>query len=423
MESTAPRPLKVTIVGAGIGGLAAAAAMRKSGHIVELFESSTEKKEVGAGIGVQVNALRVLEHLGVDRANLRGVSYDGITNFDSITGEGRSQRWLLPDMDQNRSILCLRSDVHDELLRVACGEGPGTPATLYLGRKVVNCDPKKGSITLESGQVVLADLVIGADGIHSTIRARVLGHPEPAVPSGLSCFRALIPANKLEDLPESDSEWLTDGLSGLRGIVLKDRDFGMIGMYFCANKTLINLAALYQDAEPYDASAVWSSTTTRTQMLETFPTIHPKFKTILSLPDDPVLKWRLGTLPVLPTWINGRAMLMGDAAHATLPTLGQGAALAIEEAGALGILFPAGTRREDVESRLEMFERVRKPRGDFINREAIAQAAEKEKRGLYFRSQEAQAYFVTHDAIKEAQEYLERQCEIDDSKQCFSDAM
>ncbi|KAK7006177.1 FAD/NAD(P)-binding domain-containing protein [Favolaschia claudopus] len=398
-----PRPLQVSIVGAGIGGLATAIALRRSGHLVQVFEASEKKTEIGAGIGVPVNALRVLEHLGVRRENLKGVSYDGITAFDATTGEGVPRRWLLPEMDQGRSLLCHRKDVHDELMRLAVGEGEGPIVQLHLGHKVIDCNPDEGTLTLKSGEVAHADLIIGADGLHSTIRTSVLGREITAPPSGFSCFRTLIDSSKLKDV---DGAWITDGLSGTKGITCGSADFRLVGAYLCRNGSLVNIAAVYTD--PHQDDKEWSPIATREEFLETYHDLHPKFLSVFGLAESPILKWQLRVLPVLDTWIRGRVALLGDSASASLPTLGQGAAVAIEEAVALGCLFPLGTRTEDIPSRLEAYQTLRKPRGDYVNREALEQATVPSKRALYLRSREVQDYLLSHDAIKEAQEYFEK---------------
>jgi salicylate hydroxylase len=227
-----------------------------------------------------------------------------------------------------------------------------------------------------------------------------LGHVQTAPPSGLSCFRSLIEASKLRDI--DDAEWLTGGLSGMRGLPIKGEDFRMLAMYTCRTGSLVNLVALYADPHQDDpgqgifkqsspqftepsSNSDWSAVGTREELLQRFHDIHPKFLALLALADNPILRWQLRVLPLLDTWIRGRAALLGDAAHATLPTLGQGAALAVEEAGALGCLLPRGTRREDVPRRLEAYQTLRKPRGDYVNREALDQTTEPSKRGLYFR--------------------------------------
>jgi salicylate hydroxylase len=187
----------------------------------------------------------------------------------------------------------------------------------------------------------------------------------------------------------------------MRGVLFQEGNYRIIVMYPCRSGSLINLVALYTDPHQDDPGQLifliiqwttinlpflaWSPVGTREELLQTFHDIHPRFLAFLSLADSPILKWQLRVLPVLDTWINGRVALLGDAAHATLPTLGQGAALAIEEAGALGCLLPLGTRREDVPSRLEAYQTLRKPRGDYVNRESLEQATVPSKRGLYLR--------------------------------------
>ncbi|KAJ7212863.1 hypothetical protein B0H12DRAFT_1156197 [Mycena haematopus] len=117
------------------------------------------------------------------------------------------------------------------------------------------------------------------------------------------------------------------------------------------------------------------------------------------------MKWQLKVTPILPTWIRGRTALLGDAAHATLPLLGQGLAMGVEDAATLGCLFPLGTTKEDVPARLEAYQALRKERADYVNTESVAQASLPEKRGTYVKSREMQALVIEHDAVKVAQEY------------------
>ncbi|KAJ7784217.1 hypothetical protein B0H16DRAFT_291717 [Mycena metata] len=113
-------------------------------------------------------------------------------------------------------------------------------------------------------------------------------------------------------------------------------------------------------------------------------------------------------LPLLPTWINGRAALLGDAAHATVPLLGQGAAMAVEGAGALGCLFPAGTTRDDVQVRLQAYQNLRKDRGEFVNINSVEQVSRIVNGGIHFaRSQEMQSYLLEYDVIEAARRCYE----------------
>ncbi|KAJ7168673.1 FAD/NAD(P)-binding domain-containing protein [Mycena filopes] len=401
-----PRPLNVAIVGAGLGGLAAAIALRRNGHRVRIFEASEAKSEIGAGITAQRNAVRVLEHLGYCQENVKPIHFDGAEIFNARTGVGRTATWLTPRAEGESDIFCHRSDLYNELKRLATGDvGDGPPAQLLLGHKVLACDPDAGIITLNNGETTEADLVIGADGIRSVVRDGILGEVVKAPASGWSCIRCVFDASTLDDIPELD--WLTVGVSGAR--VVTWTDGGPLRSFFiykCRSGALVNVVAYHED--PAQDEPTWTPTVTRAEILEKFEGFHPKFLRVFDLPtDSPILRWQLRAVPLLPTWIRGRAALLGDAAHGTLPLLGQGAAMAFEEAVALGCLLPPGTRKEDVPARLEGYQALRKERGEYVNVEAVEQAAVLEKRGSYFRSREMQALILEYDTVKVTQEYYE----------------
>ncbi|KAF8132198.1 hypothetical protein K438DRAFT_830770 [Mycena galopus ATCC 62051] len=400
---TSFEPLTISIVGAGVGGLTAAVALRRNGHNVQIFEAAEIKSEIGAALGVQTNSLRVLEPLGVSKDNLKGVPWRGSMVFGSGGGEGTTYPWLVPSMNQN-GLLCHQSDLYEELKRLATGEGEGPPVKLRLGTKVVACDVEEGTVTLDSGEVAPADFILGADGIHSVVRAHILGSIVAARDSGFSCFRVVLEASKLKSIPEL--EWFYTGVSGTRSVFSKEGPFRLLFMYPCRTGSLINVVAFYRDS-PDDAVVGLPSTATPEEFIAKFRDFDPKFLHILDLPiHSPIHRWTLRVLPHLPTWILGRAALLGDAAHATLPMLGQGAGMAVEEAAALGCLLPAGTRREDIPARLKAYQDLRKQRGDFVNAESVEQVS---KGYTFVRSKEIQSYILDYDAIKRAEEcYQER---------------
>ncbi|CAK5268147.1 unnamed protein product [Mycena citricolor] len=353
-STTTATPLRITIVGAGLGGLTAAVALRQIGHIVQVFERSENKTEVGAALGIQPNAMRVLKHLGVQVENFKGVF---------VTG------WLL---------MCHRTDIYDELKRVALDTTGGFPqVSMRFGCKVLSCSPEEGTVVLESGETVHADLVIGADGIQSLIRTNVLGYVQDATPTGIACCRSVFNATPT-DGSFSGLEWLSEGDPGVRSVAWRGLPFRMILCYPCRNGELVNSAHFYTETEEekQDVSQPASTPTmSPAQVRAKFADYHPKFHRLLDLPNHAgkIFRWRLRVLPAIPTWCKGRTALLGDAAHATLPFLAQGAAMAIEDAGVLACMLPLGTTREDVSARLAVWEDIRKPRADFVNKTTIEQ--------------------------------------------------
>ncbi|KAJ7678714.1 hypothetical protein B0H17DRAFT_874242, partial [Mycena rosella] len=357
--------LNISIVGAGIAGLTAAIVLRRNGYLVQVFEASEIKTEIGAALGVQPNVLRVLDHLGVSRTNLRGVPHTEVC-FSLVWGAGLHSVISYQELQEMASIYCMlsqgllchRNDLHNELKRLATGEGEGPPAKIHLGSRVLAGDAEEGTITLEGGKVVHADLILGADGVNSVIRTEILGGAVTAPSSGLSCFRTVFEAQTSE-IPEL--EWLTAEVSGTRSAIVKDGPFRMFLMYPCRNGSLINFIAFFTDSPGDEAG--WTPTGSREEIMEKFPDFHPKLLRVLDLPShSPIHKWKLKVLPLLPTWIRGQAALLGDSAHATMPFLAQGAGMAIEEAGTIGCLLPLGTRREDIPGRLEAYQDIRKYR-------------------------------------------------------------
>ncbi|KAF7335579.1 FAD/NAD(P)-binding domain-containing protein [Mycena venus] len=395
--------LNISIVGAGIGGLAAAITLRRNGHRVQIFESTEGLQDIGAAITVPLNFQRVMEHFGYSKENLKAVNWDGTISFNAVTGESHCGGWALPVLDVQPNILCHRGDFHSELVRLALGPGDGPLPILHLSSKVVHCDTEEGSLTLSNGQTIASDLVLGADGIASMMRTSILGGEVKSTSCGWSCYRSLIDRSKIEKVPEL--AWLHDGVSIACSVSCHGTGpFRWIFVYPCRDGTLFNVTAMFEDLHQDDKD--WQSHAPREEVHRTFAGFHPQFHALIALMNANVTKWKMRTVPTLPTWVHGRAALLGDAAHATMPTLGQGAAMAVEDAAALGVLLPPSTSRADVPARLIAYEALRKPRGEFVGRESVEQAQIEARFGEYYRSPEMQSFLLEYDAVKAAQDFF-----------------
>ncbi|KAJ7101323.1 FAD/NAD(P)-binding domain-containing protein [Mycena belliarum] len=391
-SESSTKPLKVAIVGGGIAGLTAAAALRLEGHEIHVFEASPTNTELGAAVSLSANALRALNHIGFDLKQLRGCDMLGsYVSLALLGGEGRFNAWYDPlNTFGHYGLLCHRSDLHEELKRLATAEDrPGRPATIHL---------KAGWFTTRTSSSAQTE------STHSAMRTSVLGYKQTAPPSGRAAFRCLLDLSKIDGCTEFD--WIHAGPAGIRGVRPQNARGRSLVVYTCRDKTLLNIVASFPDLRDQDACS-WKERATKEQLVAAFADFGPQFTKLLSLVDGPVHLWQIRSLPVIPVWVRGRTALIGDAAHATFPTLGQGSAMGIEDAVTVACLLPDGTPAALVPRSLAAYETLRKPRGEFVLTESVEQVTVPEKRGLYGRSREMQAYIAGHDAVKVARDYFE----------------
>ena len=341
--------VRAAIIGGGMGGLAAANALRQRGLDVTVFEQASQLGEVGAGIFIYPNSLRQLERMGFGEAlakvggkispgsryNLKDGSYVG----DILTTD--SAGW-------NGMYGMHRADILDALAAALPKESVRT------GHRAVDFSQTadKATVRFANGESFEADLVIGADGINSAMQPFVV---EPSAPeySGFRAYRGLLARDRLEAWPDNTHQvWMGEGKHFM--------------VFPVRSGTLLNYVGFVPT--PHETLESWSAIGDRDELEASFADWDPRVTNLLSKVES-CFWWGLFDRKPLRTWVNGRLTLLGDAAHPMLPHLGQGVNQAIEDGVALGVLLE-GRGSGDVPAMLQAYESLRKPRASMVQAEA-----------------------------------------------------
>ncbi|PCH09241.1 Monooxygenase, FAD-binding [Penicillium occitanis (nom. inval.)] len=350
-------PLKVVIVGAGIAGLSAAIALGKQGHDVVILEKSRFAKETGAAIHLPPNCTVLLKWMDINPADFGGTLLREIHRY---RGEG-DLKFIKDFADarktwQSEWYLVHRVDLHNYLKEVAL-----KTAVLHTGCNVVDVNIEEPRVVLDDGREFRADLLLGADGVHSMLRDHIAPDSAPPYPTGKACFRWLVP---VQSLMQSGN---TKELVQKPGVFMEwAADDRRLVAYPCSNNTVYNLCGFGPTAEAGVQDGVegkgWQITGNKDSLAQIFIKFSTGVRELIDLADANLKVWQLYDMESLPTWVKDQAALIGDAAHPFQPYMGQGGAMAIEDAVSIATLIPRGTTVEDIPGRLRLYEMARKSR-------------------------------------------------------------
>ena len=363
--------LKITIVGGGIAGLATAIALRGKGRQITVLEQSRMNKEVGALISLQPNASKIATKFGLD-AFLECKKPMTDQAFRIFDGEGKHQATipLITKQYGAQRMLYHRVDLHDALKSAATSDDlSGPPARILTSSKVVSCDCERASVTLESGEELHGDVLIGADGIRSQLRKFVVGGGHDPKQTGTSCYRVLLPTSQLKDI-EVVSSILKVNEAVTTMVLGKDR---RVIMGPARGGEIFGLVILVPDevTSADVASNSWTTSASREKLLENVSTLPSWIQEICRRAPDDIALWQLRDIDPLSTWVKGRTVLIGDAAHAMLPTQGQGASQTFEDAEALQAVLQdlqAGASADEIRTKLEEVFDIRYERASLIQK-------------------------------------------------------
>jgi salicylate hydroxylase len=344
MKAEDMKNLRIAIVGAGYGGAAAAKALSLLGADVTVYEQAPQMGEVGAGIGLRPATMARFRQWGIFDAIAKVSSPSDYFEILTATGEPIMKDTWPESGDEKQTYLIHRRDFIEALLSVL-------PAGMVkLGHKLQGIEDKGGRsvLTFANGETADADLVVGADGIKSTVREQLFSNKGPVF-SGEHAYRVVISADDAHGMVTDDNLRMYIG-KGTKVYLLPLRH---------RNQMSFDITALNPDG-------TWAPTITKEQLLATVEGFDERIVAIArGLEMDTVNIRAVYDIDPVDTWHTDNVVLMGDAAHSMLHHQGQGANSAIEDAGTLAdALAQAGSVKEA----LALFQATRKPVTDELQR-------------------------------------------------------
>jgi 2-polyprenyl-6-methoxyphenol hydroxylase-like FAD-dependent oxidoreductase len=343
------RSPRVVVIGGGIGGLTAAQALVQKGCEVHVYEASPELKEIGAGVALGPNAMKVLRSLGLEDA-IRSVGWERDQMISRHWRTGRIVRQSATSRaDTIARYGAAGCSIHRADMLDALADALPSSVEVNLGRRAAWAGTEGNSAVARftDGSEAEGDFVIGADGIHSRVREALFGPDAPRF-TGKVCYRSVIPVNtpELEDLRDGG------GCFGPHGTIV---------IYGVRRGELVNVVC-HHDDENYKHES-WITECPKDEVLQVYGRWSDRVRRLLSA-SEVWYKWALYDRDPIPQWTVDRVTVLGDAAHPMLPYLGQGACQALED----GVVLANAIDKmpEDLPGALQLYERVRRPRASRV---------------------------------------------------------
>jgi salicylate hydroxylase len=353
---------KILVAGAGIGGLTAASFLLQAGHDVELYEQAPQLEEVGAGIQISANAMHALRTLGLEAAiTAAGVRPAAYVFRLHDSGE-EIQRFALSDEHERLHgapyTQLHRADFHALLAEKARSLKPDV---VRLNKRVASFEEDAKGVTLHftDGTSAQGDLLIGADGLKSIVRKQIVGET-PANYTGDAAWRITVPTERLPAglIQPAMTLFLGPG--------------GHAVFYYLRGGRLLNFVGIVETDEVLEES--WTVKLPWERLKAEYQGWHPIVHTVIDAADrDQCFRWSLHNRLPIDNWSTARTTLLGDASHATLPYLAQGAVMAIEDGA---VLMRALAQEASIASALQLYQRNRIPRTSRI----VLQSSENRRR-------------------------------------------